>query len=428
MRAFTTVRLAGGSRANERTLRRLAATSVASASLFVLGCGESERSTDRSAHRGSSGTAGSDDGSAASDAGRGTSGAAGGSGPAGTSGTVAGGANMGGATGGGAGTANASAAAGALAGGDVGAGTPGLGGSAGSPTPVAGSAGTTESEGGATGGTAPELDTTPWREWAVMPMPNAPGSDLPHIQKYTVGVDTVHDDVTGLTWQRRIQTQYLDPEKAKPYCEGLELDGNSGFRVPRLIELVTLIDYLRGEHAVDGSAFDLGIGEIVGSSTRTSYSTLPKYWMVDFIAGRATDRAETATGTLCVSGGPTGELPEHYTTGGGLVVDHWTGLTWAPGSSAGVPYADAVAACAALTLDGGGFRLPSINEVWTAWDFSKIPAEMDQSLFGFESYGSGFWVAPEPRVTPEGKHLAITAGANVSQATIVDAAELLCVR
>lgn len=399
--------------------RGLTAGFFALASLSGTGCGASERST-----RG--GTQSSRGGAAqngAGDAGRATSGDTGRSGAPGTGG--AGGAGTGG---GGAGTTGTSAAGGATFGGNSGGGKPGLGGSAGVPADVGGSAGVAENEGGAANGPGTGLDTTSWSQWSVTPMPNAPGSDLPHIQQYTLGVDAVHDDVTGLTWQRRIQTQYTDPEAAKPYCEGLELDGQGGFRVPRAIELVTLIDYLRGSHAIDGSVFDAGTGEIVISSTKSPYSTLPKYWMVDFANGIPTDDA-APTGVLCVSGGPSGELPEHYEVGTDTVLDRWTGLTWVSGGGAvGYAFADAAAYCAAITLGGAPFRLPSLNELLTVWDFSEIPPVVNESVFDFPPFGSGFWLAPTPRLAPFDGPASLTTGFLLSDNQLNPDAQLLCVR
>jgi hypothetical protein len=257
-------------------------------------------------------------------------------------------------------------------------------------------------------------------------MPNAPGSDLPHIQKYTVGVDTVYDEVTGLTWQRQLAIYYRDLEAAKLFCAGLELDGKAGFRVPRLLELATLIDYMRDGRAIDESVFNVGTFSVI-SSTEGMYSYGPEGWLFDFSAGIPT-QDDSLPGTLCVSGGPSGELPPHYTKGTDTVVDNWTGLTWAPGAKrASYVYDDAAAYCASLTIDGMSFRLPSYTELLSVWDFTEPLPNLDGRNFDFYGGGPGFWVAPAPRMAPPGSHTRIMCGGVDSSPDATTTANLLCV-
>ncbi len=74
--------------------------------------------------------------------------------------------------------------------------------------------------------------------------------------RYEVQSDTVRDLGTGLVWQRAVPLESFTFEGARAYCQELSLGAQQGFRVPSLVELLTLID----EHValgpmIDASAF-----------------------------------------------------------------------------------------------------------------------------------------------------------------------------
>src|SRR5690606_14271040 len=62
-----------------------------------------------------------------------------------------------------------------------------------------------------------------------------------HPPQFEIGAETARDRATGLTWQRRIPDIRLTVEAARLYCEELELDGMTDFRLPSAKELQTLI-------------------------------------------------------------------------------------------------------------------------------------------------------------------------------------------
>jgi hypothetical protein len=99
---------------------------------------------------------------------------------------------------------------------------------------------------------------------ADWPMPSlAPGAKA--APSYMVGERTVSDTVTGLVWQRAVGpsegndpsscTGGCDWNEARIYCEGLALEGMSGWRLPGLIELVSILDDTRVEPSIDVMAF-----------------------------------------------------------------------------------------------------------------------------------------------------------------------------
>jgi len=93
-------------------------------------------------------------------------------------------------------------------------------------------------------------------EWAQWRMPNSPGDvkrGAPNLVSYTDNGDgTVTDNVTGLMWQKDHSPATLtwgcspQPGSAQGYCASLNLAGHTDWRLPKLIELVSLLDYSNG--------------------------------------------------------------------------------------------------------------------------------------------------------------------------------------
>lgn len=87
-----------------------------------------------------------------------------------------------------------------------------------------------------------------------------------------------------------------------------------------------------------------------------------------------------------------------YTLKNGVVLDNDTNLTWQQNFGTDLTFADAKSYCASLTLDGGGFRVPTIFELQTIVDESrKIPVIDDATFPGTPK--DIFWSAT-PRVDP----------------------------
>jgi hypothetical protein len=65
----------------------------------------------------------------------------------------------------------------------------------------------------------------------------------------------VTDLRTGLTWQQPISAMQYTWDAANTYCRGLSLGGMTGFRIPSLKELMTLVDPARVKPAIDPKGF-----------------------------------------------------------------------------------------------------------------------------------------------------------------------------
>lgn len=59
--------------------------------------------------------------------------------------------------------------------------------------------------------------------------------------RYRITLDVAEDTVTRLVWQRGFSAAMPTLAAAEAYCAGLSIDGG-GFRLPRVNELITLID------------------------------------------------------------------------------------------------------------------------------------------------------------------------------------------
>ncbi len=149
--------------------------------------------------------------------------------------------------------------------------------------------------------------------WAQWPMPNSDGGGdlLPNPMKYDpVGTDRLKDTVTGLVW-RNATLPARPYEAAKSACAALDpLTGP--WRLPKRIELVTLLDFGRAPNRIDPLFTGVTNGQVWTSSesrkldvTRSPPVPVPTdaFWTVDFSTG-VVDVLSTAGGAdakvLCV--------------------------------------------------------------------------------------------------------------------------------
>jgi hypothetical protein len=88
----------------------------------------------------------------------------------------------------------------------------------------------------------------------------------------------VHDKATGLTWQQK-STQVLPFSRAMTYCAAL----GTGWRLPSLTELQTIVDDRNANPAIDGAAFPNAQSDSFWSSQLAGPSGFA--WFVDFREG-----------------------------------------------------------------------------------------------------------------------------------------------
>lgn len=144
--------------------------------------------------------------------------------------------------------------------------------------------------------TPPGADPVSWADW---PMPNSKldaGTDAPNPIAYQVIDDTeVQDTVTGLIWRRRVVGDgfgtELTQEQARAECKKL-----GSWRLPKRIELVTLLSHGQGRPFIDRGTFVDFPSSTVWTSSEVRKAVLPsdppssaivpnRYWTVDFRVG-----------------------------------------------------------------------------------------------------------------------------------------------
>ncbi|MES1204372.1 MAG: DUF1566 domain-containing protein [Pseudomonadota bacterium] len=259
---------------------------------------------------------------------------------------------------------------------------------------------------------------------AAWPMPNPPATGLPNPQAYdltgTPGV--VLDLVTGLAWQRDVDPHSLLWPQANDRCAALALGGHDDWRLPTLIEMVSLVDFSRREPAIDGAAFPGAPGGPYWTATPFAGSA-SESWYLAFSTGFSYHGHEDllAIRMRCVrrARAPAGAIP----AGGartlfpapGLVHDAYTRLTWQRAVDAVTPdWAGALDRCRAAALPGTGWRLPSMKELQTIIDVNRSLPAIDPAAFpdmpfdqywtssplatsGSEAGVGEAWVPPRPR-------------------------------
>src|SRR5690242_21632351 len=101
---------------------------------------------------------------------------------------------------------------------------------------------------------------------------NAPAGRYSYTAASAVAIDTK----TNLTWQRVAATTVMPWDAAKTYCASTDLSsvlGGSGWRLPTVKELQTLVDYsLLTGPLIDPDAFPLTANDFFWSATISATS------------------------------------------------------------------------------------------------------------------------------------------------------------
>lgn len=221
---------------------------------------------------------------------------------------------------------------------------------------------------------------------AGWPMPNLGGSGSPNPQSYdTSDPNVVVDRVTGLSWQRALDSKSFDQARASGYCTDLSLAGHHDWRLPTMIELVSIADTSRAEPAVDPVAF-ANTPPVPFWSSEIDCNNAGLGWYVFFRNGGTyvgNDVIDPAR-VRCVRGPSSCSASEasSYAVTGAVALDRRTGLTWQrAGDRDDSTWADAKSYCAGLDLHGGGWRLPSIRELLTLVEVTRMEPAIDPAAF-----------------------------------------------
>jgi hypothetical protein len=119
------------------------------------------------------------------------------------------------------------------------------------------------------------------------------------------GDGTVLDRLTDLTWEKSINQTAVTWEDAILYCEGLNLGGNSDWRLPNIKEIRSLSDENKVQPSVNNTSFTgVTITKYWSSTSLPNQTT--KAWYLDNNFGITTYDVKTATHSVwAVRGGTT---------------------------------------------------------------------------------------------------------------------------
>ena len=238
---------------------------------------------------------------------------------------------------------------------------------------------------------------------------------------YTITADqlTVHDNVTGLTWQSSPDTNgdgKVDSRDKLTFSQALEqpaklnsakFGGFDDWRLPTIKELYSLIlfsgedvsgpnmqDTSRQTPFIDTRFFKFAYGDVNAGertidsqwATRTTYvADSGKMFGVNFADGRIKGYGTTMPGrgektffVLCVRGNPNYGVNGFLDNHDGTISDSATGLMWSQADSGkGMNWQDALAWVqrqnAAKYLGHDDWRLPNAKELQSIVDYTRSP-------------------------------------------------------
>lgn len=129
--------------------------------------------------------------------------------------------------------------------------------------------------------------------------------------RYVVSAGTVYDTVTHLTWQQAVSNgSYAWSSagaagSAQDYCQSLQLGGSSsGWRLPTMKELISIVDVSTDNPAIDGTAFPEAPATSFWTSSPSAINA-SLAWAVSFDDGSsAYFAAGNAFAVRCVQSGP----------------------------------------------------------------------------------------------------------------------------
>ena len=204
-------------------------------------------------------------------------------------------------------------------------------------------------------------------------MPNPASSGLPNPAMYDTSISgIVFDRLTGLMWQRSASGATLSQAAAAAACKASTLGGYLDWRLPAVLELVSIVDYTATSPSIDSAAFPGTTANLFW--TQTPLAGRPhEAWYVQFIQG-ATNVLDTSDFNLSRCVRTAMNMAAACAAGArfkmdavaGTVTDASTGLVWQQMTAPAMTWSAAKASCNAA---GTGFRLPSLKELQSIVDY-----------------------------------------------------------
>lgn len=240
-------------------------------------------------------------------------------------------------------------------------------------------------------------------EWAYWPAP----PDAP--DDYDLSIPgIVYDNITELYWERNPpgpeagDGRFKTHEEATAYCRDLRLGGYDDWRLPTMIQLVSIVDHTKFQAtAINEEAFPDTENFAYWTRTRYVSGSLEGWWTVQFASGLAGYGQSEQNLVRCVRGGKSSP-GFRYAAGTGYVTDLKTGLVWSLLAPAGFRGANQIPGncrtdqhgnplpsnetmtsyCAELRVGGwSDWRVPTIKELVSIYDVRRTDPALNTLAF-----------------------------------------------
>jgi hypothetical protein len=240
-------------------------------------------------------------------------------------------------------------------------------------------------------------------------MPNPPSAGLPNPAVYVDNGDgTITEQVSGLTWQATVADMGLVQMDALASCAAK----GPGWRLPTRLELVSLVDYTISAPGPTINALFKDTPPTEFWTSTPYYGNVGDAWAIGFDVGYSDyGVVNNPDYVRCVLPPTPTCVPTRYEShGGGVVLDHATGLTWQQTNDVQqYSWPDAKKYCAAR---GAGWRVPSLTELQTILDDALEYPAIDQSVFPNTPHDD-FWTStPEAEGTGSAWYVDFFYGAS----------------
>ncbi|XVV12610.1 DUF1566 domain-containing protein [Actinoplanes sp. CA-131856] len=213
---------------------------------------------------------------------------------------------------------------------------------------------------------------------------------------------------------------------ATSYCAGLKLDG-VGWHLPSRMELLSIVNYAQTSPAITETAFP-------DTPPRYFWTSSPwavganKAWIVNFYEGLTSNAADRdgQYNVRCVRSPAGGGRPAYRITQA-QVTDPATGLTWQRAGSGPLPAGRAADYCAGLGLGGHTWRLPTLKELESTVDETRVSPAIDVTAFPDTPNTGRYWSSTTAAPRPQ-NHWLLGYNDGITTYRTYDTALVRCVR
>ncbi|HCL56640.1 MAG TPA: hypothetical protein DHW82_06485 [Spirochaetia bacterium] len=230
-------------------------------------------------------------------------------------------------------------------------------------------------------------------------------SNTPKAKNFSDNGDgTVTDNVTRLVWKKNTETGIYTNAAAVTVCDNLDFAGRTGWRLPSVNELTTIVSFEKYNPSIDTAYFlDTQTGAPYWTSNIYQADVSKAYYVL-FQKGEIAYYDKIASIYVrCVSGGEIPFEPRFTDNLNGTIKDNHTGLLWercpygrantttcVAGETTQKTWLDALSVCENLELgERNDWRLPSISELRSVAVWGGIDSPL--GVFSLRDLIYEFW-------------------------------------